>query len=83
MSNVTEEIVRWMRSHCGQIPASVELLKDSPILDEGWLDSLQTMQLVTHLENRFAFKLPIEEMIPENFETPDRLGVMVWRLLQK
>lgn len=53
---------------------SAQQVSDSESLVEGGvIDSTGVLQLVAFLEQQFEFKIADEEIIPENFETIDRL----------
>ena len=51
------------------------------LLESGILDSLELMSLVTYVEEHYAFHLPEEEYVPENFQTPTTIARMVRRAL--
>lgn len=40
---------------------------DSPIIEDGYLTSLQTVQLIMFLEEQFQIEIPPEEVTEENF----------------
>ena len=42
---------------------------DEDILSTGMIDSMDVMQLITFIENRFKIKIPPEDMVIENFMT--------------
>ena len=74
-------IFAWIRENCLGNDADRELTADMPLL-EGALDSLQIVQMVSFLEAEYNVGIDIEEMVPENFETVDRIVAMVERLRQ-
>lgn len=43
------------------------------LIDAGVLDSLAIMQIVTMLEQRYAIKVDIDELLPDNFDTIERI----------
>lgn len=49
------------------------------LMDEGWLDSLQIVQLVEFLEERFSVAIDLDEMVPENFATIGAVTALVQR----
>jgi acyl carrier protein len=51
------------------------------LLESGILDSLELMSLVTYVEEHYAFNLPEEEYVPENFQTPTTIARMIRRVL--
>lgn len=50
---------------------SVEL--DDPLWSSGVLDSITIVELSVELENEFDIKIPIEEIVVENFETARKI----------
>ena len=48
-------------------------------LEQGLLDSLAIEQLIAFLETRFGITFSDEELVPENFETVNRLADLVDR----
>ena len=77
---ITDSVINWIREHCQQVPPDKPLQEDTPLLDQGWLDSLQIMHLVSHLEKEHAVSVDVEEMVPENFETAGRVAALIQRL---
>jgi acyl carrier protein len=52
--------------------------KDSdPLLDSGIIDSLGVLDIVSHLEKEFALTVADDELVPENFQTIDRIAAFV------
>ena len=49
------------------------LRDDESLFEAGIIDSLGILQLVSFLEERFSVQVEDEELIPENFETINRL----------
>jgi acyl carrier protein len=58
-----------------------ELSAGTPLLTLGvagaWLDSLQLLGLVSHLEARYGVSLGLDELVPENFETPQAVARLI------
>lgn len=75
-----ETILAWIRDNCPQIPADKAMDPNTRLLDENLLDSLQIVQLVSFLEQEFHVSVPMEEMMPENFETASATASLVQRL---
>jgi acyl carrier protein len=73
-------ILEWIRENCPQIPADKPLDSGTRLLDENLLDSLQIVQLAAFLEQEFQVSVPMEEMMPENFETADAVASLVRKL---
>jgi acyl carrier protein len=58
--------------------ARKQQIKDSdPLLESGVLDSLGVLDLVTFVEQEFSVHVADEELVPENFQTIDRIAAFV------
>lgn len=49
------------------------------LIEEGILDSLDIVTLITEINSTFDVQIPAEEVIPENFASPEA----IWALIQK
>lgn len=50
------------------------------LIDEGILDSLDIVTLVTEINAVFDVTVPAEEIVPENFNSADALMALIHRL---
>ena len=50
---------------------------DTPLIDNGVIDSLGVMKLVAYLEDQFAITVAPDDLVPENFETPKLITALV------
>jgi len=57
-----------------------DLLPDTALIEQGILDSIELLNLVAFLEERFAVALPVDAFVPENFATPAAVAALVGRL---
>lgn len=55
---------------------------DERLIDDGHLDSLSLLQLVTELEDTFEIQITPTELIPANFNSAKAIWAMVQRLQQ-
>ena len=46
---------------------------DASLTGEGVLDSMGVLELIMFVEERFGFKVPDEDTLPENFDSIDRI----------
>jgi acyl carrier protein len=58
----------------------MEITSDTELIENGMLDSVGILNLVSFLEEQFGFTVPFEEFVPENFKTPGTIAAMVARL---
>jgi len=54
-------------------------IQHDTVLVGGILDSFDLLTLVTEIESNYEINIPLEEVIPENFETPET----IYKLLRK
>lgn len=52
---------------------------DMDLVEEGIIDSLQIMTLVAELEENFRFDFDPDDIMPENFSSPEA----IWKTIQK
>lgn len=57
----------------------VDFSTEEALVDDGILDSLDIVSLVTEIDSEFDVRIPPEEIIPENFNSAKAL----WELIQK
>lgn len=66
--NVRDDVVSIVSSLF--FSGKIENFKDSDsLMDSGSVDSLGMMELVASLEKKFGFKVDIEDLLPENFDS--------------
>jgi acyl carrier protein len=51
--------------------------RDEPLLQNGILDSLGVLELVSYLEREFGITVEDEDMAPENFQTIERIATFI------
>jgi acyl carrier protein len=56
---------------------TVELDRMTPLLDKGYIDSTGILDLILVLEEEFGIEIGDEEVIPDNFESIDRIAAFV------
>jgi acyl carrier protein len=52
----------------------------TPLIENGLIDSMGLMQIVSFLEERTGVRVPDDDVTPDNFETLDAIEKMVERL---
>ena len=63
-----------------KIKPSVNFEQVQGILDNGYLDSLEFMNLIAELGQRFGVELDVDEITPENFDTVETIEKMINRV---
>jgi acyl carrier protein len=72
--NVAAEIQGWLREN---VTGGREVSPDEPLIENGVLTSLQTVELVTFLEERFDILVEDEEFDEENFGSVEAIAGLV------
>ena len=71
---VVPEIRGWLREN---VTGGRDIPEDEPIIENGVLTSLQTVELVMFLEDRFGFMVEDEELDEENFGSVNAIARLV------
>jgi acyl carrier protein len=72
--DVRQAIRNWVRE---SVSANVPLTDDTDLIGDGVLTSLQTVELVTYLDERFSIQIDDEEFVEENFRSIDTIARLV------
>ena len=72
--DVRQAIHGWLRD---SVSANVPLTDDTDLIGDGVLTSLQTVELVTYLDERFGVEIDDEEFVEENFRSIDTIARLV------
>jgi methoxymalonate biosynthesis acyl carrier protein len=71
---VVPEIRGWLRDN---VTGGRDVPEDEPIIENGVLTSLQTVELVMFLEDRFGIMVEDEELDEENFGSVNAIAGLV------
>ena len=58
----------------------VDFENTSDLVDDGILDSLDIVALVTEIDAEMGVSIPAEEIVPENFNSAEALMTLIERL---
>jgi methoxymalonate biosynthesis acyl carrier protein len=72
--NVVSEIHGWLQEN---VTGSRETSEDEPLIENGVLTSLQTVELVMFMEDRFGIMIEDEELNEENFASIRTIAELV------
>ena len=67
--DVKEVLKEFMINELVSSPELLYLDDSQSLLEEGIIDSVAVMKLLTFIEETYSIKIGDEELIPENFET--------------
>ena len=62
------------------LPPDVDFEAIDDLYDEGVLDSLDMVRLVTEIGMEFDVQIPAEELVPENFQNVNTIWALIERL---
>jgi acyl carrier protein len=62
------------------IHEDVDFEIEDNLVDDGILDSLDIVTLITEINSEFGVSIPAEEIIPENFNSAEALWDLIERL---
>lgn len=63
-----------------ELHSDVDFENTEDLVDEGILDSLDIVTLVTEIDAEFGVTIPAEEIIPENFNSAKALMALITRI---
>ena len=63
-----------------QFNDNIDYKNETALLTDGIIDSVSLVELVTELEKSFFIDIPLEEIIPENFNSIENIWGMIERL---
>jgi acyl carrier protein len=64
---MSDPLDEYIRTHAPHLAS--EVAEDTPLLEQGLLDSLGLVKLVAFLERRYRLVVPEEEITPDNFRS--------------
>ena len=63
-----------------ELHSDVDFENEEGLIDEGILDSLDMVTLITEINGRFDVSIPPEEIIPENFNSAEAIFALIEKL---
>ena len=63
-----------------ELHPNVDFSKTEDLIDDGILDSLDIVSLVSAIDSEFGVTIPAEEIIPENFNSAEVLFALITKL---
>ena len=63
-----------------ELHPDVDFYTAEGLIDDGILDSLDMVTLVTEINDKFDVSIPAEEIIPENFNSAEALFELIEKL---
>jgi acyl carrier protein len=75
-----QRLIDYIRTNLAGESQRTKIDEQTPLLDEGIIDSMGLMQLRMFIEDQVGVRIPDEEVMPDNFESVARIEEMVQRL---
>ena len=63
-----------------ELHSDVDFENEEGLVDNGILDSLDIVTLVTEIDSEFDVRIPPEEIVPENFNSAKALFALIEKL---
>ncbi len=74
-----EELIAILK----EIKPTKNLENETAIVEEGYIDSFELMQLIVLMGERFDIEITVDDITPENFNSVDAMTKMIGRLQNK
>jgi len=62
--SIEEQIVNYLKNHAGE-----EVAVDTPLVEDGIIDSMGVMDLIAFIESTYHLDLDMDDLTIENFAT--------------
>lgn len=79
MIDVTIELLTIIK----ELANNSNIQKDTLLLDEGIIDSLSTIELITTIESKYSIVIDSDELNHFNFNTIDNIAILIQSKLSK
>ena len=66
----------------GELHEDVDFTTEENLVEDGILNSLDIVSLITEINDRLDVQIPAEEILPENFNSAEALWALIQRLDQ-
>jgi len=80
-SHIESELKQFIANNLLFSDGDYPLSDDASFLAKGVVDSMGVMELVEHVSQKFGLEVPLEDIIPGNFDSINRLAGYVRRRL--
>lgn len=64
----------------GELHSDIDFTVEDGLIDNGILDSLDIVTLITEISDEFDVSVPAEEIIPENFNSAKAIMALITKL---
>ena len=63
-----------------EINSDIDYVNEKALIDDGLLDSLDVVALVSELNDHYGIEIGLDELVPENFNSVEAMLAMIERL---
>ena len=63
-----------------EINSDIDYVNEKDLIDDGLLDSLDVVALVSELNDHYGIEIGLDELVPENFNSVEAMLAMIERL---
>lgn len=77
---IKQDLVKFIEQHLIGDDRGTPISEDTDLIEEGIVDSMGLMRIVTFLEDRAGVRVPDDEVGPDNFATVTAIVQLVERL---
>ena len=77
MENITDKVLKLVRD----LTENNDVQFNTNLLDEGILDSLTTIELISKLEDEFKINIDSEDLNHQNFNTVSNIDALIQKIL--
>ncbi len=60
-----------------EVIAGVDFTVQKELVTDGYIDSFDIVTIIDRLEEEFGINIPVENMVPENFESADAMYTLI------
>lgn len=60
-----------------EIISGIDLEAEKALVTDGYIDSFDIVTIIDRLEGEFDISIPVESMVPENFESVDAILALI------
>ena len=71
-----EQLVELLK----RVKADVDFVNEKSLVDDGILDSLEIVTIITSIEETYGFEIDPNEIDPDNFQSAESMWNMIQRL---
>jgi acyl carrier protein len=75
--SIESEVRDFIATELSWDGSSEDLVADYPLLEKEVVDSLGIFKIISFLESKYDIEIDDEELVPENFETIEKISGLV------